>query len=400
MPEAEIAPICQAWSEVANDAADAPATCAIGAGLESVRAALALERSVQVAATAHPTSDVTASARAARRLMGRTLSRDRRSAAPTLEHGTVCCPGVIPIPEYAPPRSPLRRMLAASFGQARRTPRCPDAPRLDGRLAVVTGATGGIGLEIARGLARRGAKLILPCRNAAKGAAVRDRLGEAAVDLVPMDLEDLESVREGARSIEGLAAGRPVDLLVENAGIWPVRYARTRQGHEIAFGVNVLAHFALRRCLEESGLLARARVVILTGDIYILESTCTPDFTWRGRRGGMRAYCRSKLGNLWMAEELMRRFPQLTVYVAHPGVVATNLGGDAGALGNRLKRLVMIEPELGAQMPLVCCTQPGLVNGAYYHNAHGRMRLAEADPARDGPAAARLWETCETLAGG
>jgi len=313
--------------------------------------------------------------------------------------------GMIALPEYAVPRSHLRRMLAASFGQARRTPRCPDTPRLDGRLAVVTGATGGIGLEIARGLARRGARLILPCRNPAKGEAFRDRLradgaGEAAVDLVPMDLEDFDSVREGARSIEASAGGHPIDLLVENAGIWPVRYARTRQGHEIAFGVNVLAHFLLRRRLEESGLLAQARVVILTGDIYILESTCTPDSVWSGRVGGMRAYCRSKLGNLWIAAELLRRSPQLSVYVVHPGVVATNLGGDAGALGNRLKRLVMISPELGAQMPLVCCTQPGLENGGYYHNALGRMRLPESDPARDSRAAARLWETCEALAKG
>jgi len=312
---------------------------------------------------------------------------------------------MISIPEYEASTRPLRRGLAASFGQARRTPRCPETPRLDGRLAVVTGATGGIGLEIARGLARRGARLILPCRNPAKGAAVRDGLradgaGQVAVDLVPMDLEDLDSVREGARSIEAWAGGHPVDLLVENAGIWPARYARTRQGHEIAFGVNVLAHFALRRCLEESGLLARARVVIVTGDIYILESTCTPDSAWRGRRGGMLAYCRSKLGNLWIAGEMLRRSPQHSVYVVHPGVVATNLGGDAGALGNFLKRLVMIEPELGAQMPLVCCTQPGLVNGAYYHNVLGRMRLAERDPARDGRAAARLWETCEALTRG
>jgi NAD(P)-dependent dehydrogenase (short-subunit alcohol dehydrogenase family) len=309
---------------------------------------------------------------------------------------------MIALSEYAAPRSPTRRLLAAGFGQARRTPRCPDTPRLDGRLAMVTGAAGGIGFEIARGLARRGAELILPCRNPAKGAALTDALradGSAAQPhLVPMDLEDLESVRAGARSIAALAAGRRIDLLVENAGIWPTRYARTRQGHEIAFGVNVLAHFALRRRLEQEGLLAGARVVALTGDIYILESTCTPDSIWSGRSGGMRAYCRSKLGNLWIAAELLRRSPRLTVYVVHPGVVATNLGGDAGALGNRLKRLVMIGPELGAQMPLVCCTQEGLANGAYYHNALGRMRLDARDPALDSRAAARLWETCEALA--
>jgi NAD(P)-dependent dehydrogenase (short-subunit alcohol dehydrogenase family) len=214
-----------------------------------------------------------------------------------------------------------------------------------------------------------------------------------------MDLEDLESVRAGALAIEQVVAGRNVDLLVENAGIWPGRYARTRQGFEIAFGVNVLAHFALRRRLERSGLLARTRCVLVTGDIYILESACTADFAWRGRRGGMRAYCRSKLGVLWIAAELLRRSPQLAVYVVHPGVVATNLGGDAGALGNRLKRLVMIDAELGAQMPLICATQPGLVNGGYYHNALGRMLLAEEDPARDAAAATRLWETCEALAG-
>jgi NAD(P)-dependent dehydrogenase (short-subunit alcohol dehydrogenase family) len=294
-------------------------------------------------------------------------------------------------------------MLLASTGQARRTPRCPDTPRLDGRLAVVTGATGGIGLEIARGLARRGASLVLPARNPARGAAVARDLGRelasgARVDVVEMDLEDLGSVDFGAAAIRRAAADRPVDVLVENAGVWPQRYAQTRQGHEIAFGVNVLAHFALRRELAAAGLLDAARVVVLTGDIYILASTCTPDFRWRGRLGGMQAYCRSKLGNLWIAGELARRSPGLEVRVVHPGVVATKLGGEVGALGAAFKRRFFIPPELGAQMPLVCATQPGLESGGYWHNVHGRMRLAPDDPARDAAGAAKLWETCEALA--
>jgi NAD(P)-dependent dehydrogenase (short-subunit alcohol dehydrogenase family) len=291
--------------------------------------------------------------------------------------------------------------MGASFGQ-KNTPGCPDTPRLDGWLAVVTGATGGIGLEIARGLVRRGAELILPCRSLVKGRRVAEQLrAEAAsgarIDLVEADLEDLESVRRSAEDIARVAAGRGVRLLVENAGIWPRRYARTRQGHEIAFGVNVLAHFVLRRELAASSLLETARIVILTGDIYILASACTPDFRWRGAIGGMRAYCRSKLGNLWMAAELVRRSPALEVRVVHPGVVATNLGGDAGALGNWLKRRFMILPEEGAQMPLICATQPGLENGGYWHNVHGRMQLALDDPARAGAAAERLWEICEGL---
>jgi len=306
------------------------------------------------------------------------------------------------LPEYTPPTSVLRRMLAASLRQAGRTPRCPDAPRLDGRLAVVTGATGGIGLEIARGLARRGASLILPCRSPAKGERVAATLRAgaapaASIDLVEMDLEDLSAVRRGSEAIARTAAGRLVDVLVENAGIWPQRYAQTRQGFEIAFGVNVLAHFVLRRQLMAAGVLKRARVAVLTGDIYILASACTPDFRWSGPLGGMRAYCRSKLGNLWIGAELARRSPSLEVAVVHPGVVATNLGGDAGAIGRRLRQLVMISPELGAQMPLFCATQPGLESGGYWHNVHGRMRLAANDPARDAASAGKLWEICEAL---
>ena len=307
------------------------------------------------------------------------------------------------IPETRVPRSALRRMLAASFAQGGRSLRCPEGPRLEGRLAVVTGATGGIGVEIARGLARRGASLLLPCRNPEKGARVAESLRasaapDARIELVRMDLEDLASVRSAASELEARAAGRGIDLLVENAGVWPQRHAVTAQGHELAFGVNVLAHFALRAALLERVLRRDARVVILTGDIYVLASECSADFRYRGPLGGMRAYCRSKLGNLWIAAELRRRRPELSVHVAHPGVVATNLGGDVGSIGRAVKRAFMIAPELGAQTPLLCATQPGLENGGYYHNVHGLMRLPAGDPALDRAAAERLWTRCEALA--
>jgi NAD(P)-dependent dehydrogenase (short-subunit alcohol dehydrogenase family) len=299
------------------------------------------------------------------------------------------------------PRSPLRRLLSASFRQSARSLRCPESPRLDGRRALVTGATGGIGLAIVHGLARRGAQLILPCRHLAKAERVASTLRDAsgaAVELVEMDLEDLASVRSGADRIASLAGGRPLDLLVENAGVWPQRYSETRQGFEIAFGVNVLAHFALRERLRAAGLLESARVVILTGDIYVLASTCTPERRWTGPLGGMRAYCRSKLGNLWVGFELARRRPELSVAVVHPGVVATNLGGDFGAAGAWLRRQIMIPPELGAETPLFCATQP-VESGSYWHNVHGRMRLAPDDPASDAEAARRLFDRCAALAG-
>jgi hypothetical protein len=79
--------------------------------------------------------------------------------------------------------------------------------------------------------------------------------------------------------------------------------------------------------------------------------------------------------------------------------VATSLGGDAGTLGSWLKRRIMLSPEQGAELPLVCATQPGLESGGYWHNVHGRMLLPTEDPARDTAAAATLWSHCEALAG-
>lgn len=307
------------------------------------------------------------------------------------------------IPETRVSHHVASRMRDAMFGQARRTLRCPDGPDLSGRLAVVTGASGGIGVEIARGLSARGAELVLPVRSRARGERVAQRIraqraGVPPVHLVDLDLEDLVAARACGCTIAELAHGRAVDILVENAGIWPQRYSTTRQGHEIAFGTNVLAHYVLRDALLREGLLRDARVVVLTGDIYILQSECTPDYRWGGRLGGMLAYCRSKLGNLWIAAELQRRHPELHVSCAHPGVVATNLGGRAGAFVNAVKRRMMIGPEEGAQTPLLCATQPGISRGAYYHNTRGRVILPPEDPACDAGKAAALWQLCDSLA--
>jgi len=292
------------------------------------------------------------------------------------------------------------RMLRPFLAQVRRTRRCPRKPRLEGEVAVVTGATSGIGVEIARGLARRGADLLLPCRSLPKGQRVAEGIRSEApskVSVVELELSDLTTVAPAADAIEKALAGRRIGLLVENAGIWPQRYTTTRQGHEIAFGVNVLAHFALRQALRARGLLRDARVVVVTGDIYVLARDCTPDFQWHGRFGGMRAYCRSKLGNLWIAAELERRCPELEVYSVHPGVVATNLGGSLGRLGDRLRQRLLLSPELGAQTPLWCATQDGLARGGYYHNTAGLLRFTPRDPASNPESAARLWETCQEL---
>jgi NAD(P)-dependent dehydrogenase (short-subunit alcohol dehydrogenase family) len=294
----------------------------------------------------------------------------------------------------------FRRLLGAMWRQESRTPRCPDTPRLDGKRALVTGGNAGIGLATCAGLLARGAEVVMAARNAAKAEAAHAALLSgappgASLARVPLDLADLRSVEACARTLAEHHA--PLDLAVCNAGLWPQRHELSPQGHELAFATNVLGHFALLRALLAAGTLrGDARVVIVTGDIYVMARECTPDFRFAGARGGMQAYCRSKLGDIWIAHELQRRHPALHVVIAHPGVVATDLGGAAPPLFDGLRRRLMISPELGAQTPLVAATQ-AVGKGVYLHNTLGAVALEGDDPGADRAAAGRLWETCEAL---
>jgi NAD(P)-dependent dehydrogenase (short-subunit alcohol dehydrogenase family) len=300
-----------------------------------------------------------------------------------------------------PPVSVLPRLLRCLWRQAERSAVCPATPRLDGRLALVTGGSRGIGLETSRGLAARGAEVISAARGEEAGAQSTEMLRaafERPAHFVAADLSDLRTLAATLDRIERILGGRSLDAVVANAGLWPTRHRLSAQGHEIAFATNVLGHHALIRGLLEREILAEeARVVVVTGDIYILARECSGDFAYRGAFGGQRAYCRSKLGNLWYARELARRHPALRVHAVHPGVVASGLGGGRGGIGGALKRVLMLPLEAGAQTSLFCATQPGLESGAYYHNTLGRVEPRPDDPASDLMRAAALWERVERL---
>jgi NAD(P)-dependent dehydrogenase (short-subunit alcohol dehydrogenase family) len=295
------------------------------------------------------------------------------------------------------------RLLGSIWRQAALTPTCPETPRLDGKLAVVTGGNAGVGVEIARGLAKRGAELIIAARTASTAEAARAGIARetgATVKTIALDLADLEDVRRAVGRIRDAAGDRGVDVLVANAGLWPTEHTKSPQGHEIAFATNTLGHHALiRGMLDDKLLRAGARVVILTGDIYIRASECTSDYAYEGKSGGALAYCRSKLGNLWFVRELQNRHPELEVVAVHPGVIDSGLGGKAEGLGKKMRPLVMIDTVAGAQAPLFCATQPGLERGAYYHNTMGKVRLPAGDPAADADKAHALWNRLEELSG-
>lgn len=292
-------------------------------------------------------------------------------------------------------------MAASMWRQASRCLDAPQEPRLDERVALVTGGNAGIGFETSRGLLQRGAQVLIACRNASKAEEACDRLARepsaaAQPRHVPLDLADLETIRGAADAVQEIAGGRPIDVLVQNAGIWPTTHTVSPQGHEIAFATNVLGHFALTAELESRGCLHGARVVVVTGDIYVTAHECSADFQYRGRMGAQRAYSRSKLGNVWLGRELARRRPDLSVVVVHPGVVASNLVGDFGGL----KRRLFLSCQQGAQSSLLAAAQPALPSGCYLHNTLGIVPWLAEDPASNDEKARALWTLCEDLSRG
>ncbi|HYP48648.1 MAG TPA: oxidoreductase [Thermoleophilaceae bacterium] len=293
-----------------------------------------------------------------------------------------------------------------------------DMPDLSGRRAVVTGANSGLGLVTARELARRGAAVVLACRNVAKGEAalaeVRAAAPGAELELASLDLGDLASVRSFA---EWHSAAHPdgLDILVNNAGVMAPPRGTTADGFERQLGTNHLGHFALTGMLLE-GLLARngARVVTVSSSAHKMGRMHFDDL--QGERGYSRwgRYGQSKLANLLFCLELDRRAraarTSLISVAAHPGYAATNLqlaGPPAHeALVMRLSNAVVAQSaEMGALPSLYAATAPGLAGGSYVGpdgiaEARGHPKLVKPNGrARDAEAARRLWEVSEELTG-
>lgn len=295
-----------------------------------------------------------------------------------------------------------------------RTPQ-PTVPDQTGRLAVVTGASDGIGAVIARRLAEAGAELVLPVRSAEKGARaaarLRDLVPGVVVRTAPLDLADLASVRGFAADL--VAAGRPVDLLVANAGVMrPPRRQETADGHELQWGTNHLGHVALTLGLLPLLRSGRGRVVHQTSVAARRGSIAWDDVDSREHYDVMRAYAASKVANGLFARELDARSRAggwgVTSVLAHPGISPTNLlaaqpglGRDRGTPERRvvtlLSRLGVAGTVESAALPaLVAATDPTLTGGEFF----GPRRLVGGPPARRAPwtpftdaeQARRLWD--------
>jgi NAD(P)-dependent dehydrogenase (short-subunit alcohol dehydrogenase family) len=203
---------------------------------------------------------------------------------------------------------------------------------LAGKLAVVTGASTGLGLETSRILAQQGATVLMVARNAQKLeaalATIRQAIPTARLEAVLMDLADLESVRAAAATIVQDHPG--IDLLVNNAGVMFCPLGHTEQGFEMQFGTNHMGHF-LFTCLLVPALLEQApgRVVVLSSGAHKMAPVNLedPNYTQREYNKWL-AYGESKTANVLFAVALDARLKGRGVrtFAVHPGIIITELG--------------------------------------------------------------------------
>lgn len=285
-----------------------------------------------------------------------------------------------------PASSGAGRMFACIWNQKKNNHVCPQSPRLDGKKILVTGGAAGIGEFVSRGLIARGAKVTSMARGLSDAT---DDIMQA--DSIYLDLADPKSI---VAAVDKLAEER-FDMVICNAGLVSKKAEQTIIGVEKTFAVNVLGHHILYRLLIERDLLnPNARIVMTTGDVYILEKECSPNIPFDKTQ---KTYSRSKLGNLWQVAELTKRYPTLHPIAVHPGVVASGFAGAKSGFMAWLRSLQLVSEIGGAQSALIGATQ-NLPRGAYWHNVLGLVDLQTGDPALDTQSAERLWDQLEELA--
>lgn len=293
-----------------------------------------------------------------------------------------------------------------------------DIPDQHGRVAVITGANSGIGLEAARELAGKGATVILACRNEAKANAaiddIRSTYPNADVHFHPLDLSKQKQVRLSATALK--KAHPRIDLLINNAGVMWLEKGLTEDGYEQQLGTNHLGHFTftllLRDCFAN---VDGARVISVSslahrgGKIHFDNPTLASEY------GRHKAYCQSKLANLMFAIELNRRLKasgSKAISVAcHPGGSNTNLVESAskaqpglGAITRLFWGLLTQSAAKGALPTLYAATAE--IQGGDYIGPDGPFETIGYPKkafvrryARDPDKGARLWQLSEQLTG-
>ncbi|KAL0994184.1 hypothetical protein UPYG_G00118860 [Umbra pygmaea] len=291
-------------------------------------------------------------------------------------------------------------------------PRCKSTAKLHGKTVIITGANTGIGKTTAIELARRGARIIMACRDKERAEAaildIKKETGNNEIIFMELDLASLQCVRSFAENF--LKTEPRLDILINNAGL--VNGGKTKDGMGMILGVNHLGHFLLTALLlDRLKECSQSRVVNLASSGYKIgqinfnclindKDLDIGETDW----ALFRKYCHSKLCNVLFTHELAKRLEgtNVTCYSVHPGGIKTEIGRNSGFWFSLITApviaLCFVDAESGAQTTVHCAVHEGIepLSGRYF------TRCAEEQvgpKARDDAVAKKLWEISETLCG-
>lgn len=277
--------------------------------------------------------------------------------------------------------------------------------RLEGRTVVITGANTGIGKETAIDLAKRGARIIMACRDPERGqAAVKEVIEKSSsqdVVFMKLDLADSKSIREFAEAVN---KGEPkLNILLNNAGVMVCPYGKTADGFEMQIGVNHFGHFLLTYLLLDLiKKSAPARIINVSSLAHTWGSINLEDINSEKRYDKNAAYSQSKLANVLFTRSLAKRLEGtgVTAYSLHPGVVQTDLWRHLNGPQQVLMKIASPFTKnsvQGAQTSIYCAVEPSLENqsGGYYSDC---APTECSKTAKDDVLAEKLWElSCQLL---
>ncbi|XP_030013061.1 retinol dehydrogenase 12 isoform X2 [Sphaeramia orbicularis] len=288
---------------------------------------------------------------------------------------------------------------------------CRCSVRLDGKTVLITGANTGIGKETSRDMARRGARVIMACRDLtrAERAAeeIRQSTGNGNVVIRHLDLASMYSVRQFAKDF--IDSEDRLDILINNAGVMMCPKWLTEDGFETQLGVNHLGHFLLTNLLLPKLKSSTPSRVVNVSSIAHRGGRIDFDDLFFSRRpySALESYRQSKLANVLFTRELGQRLrgSGVSTFCLHPGVIRTELGrhveGWFPLLGMLLRLpslLLMKTPTQGSQTTVYCAVTPGLegLSGRYFSDCAEKETAPEG---RDDAVARRLWDESARLVG-
>lgn len=276
---------------------------------------------------------------------------------------------------------------------------------MTGKVCLITGATNGIGRATARALVEQGAELFIVCRNEQKGEALLDELRglrpDANLSLLVADLGRMADIRRAAEQF--LATGKPLHLLLNNAGVVNTERRESADGIEETFAVNHLAYFLLTELLRERIVAsAPARIVSVASEAHAFCKGVQfddPEFSQQSYKT-FKVYGHSKLCNILWTRHLAKQLEGsgVTVNCVHPGAVSTGLGQQEGGILAKALALLLKpffrSPDKGAETSIFVATSPTLegVSGQYFANCKPKRIKPWG---KDDAAAEKLWALSE-----